>query len=58
MLLMRHKSSLMTQRYAHHYSESLRDGVDVLDRISIELVPSGVKEIAAGLYVIVRLVDE
>ena len=23
----------MTQRYAHHYPESLRDGVDTLDRI-------------------------
>jgi hypothetical protein len=48
-MLMRHKFSLMTQRYAHHYSESLRDGVDVLDRISTELVLSGAKEIAAGL---------
>jgi hypothetical protein len=23
---------MMTQRYAHHYPESLRDGVEVLDR--------------------------
>ena len=30
--LLGHKSSMMTQRYAHHYPESLRDGVDVLDR--------------------------
>lgn len=30
--LLRHKSPIMTQRYAHHYSESLRDGVDKLDR--------------------------
>ncbi len=29
--LMRHKSPQMTQRYAHHYPESLRDGVAVLD---------------------------
>ncbi len=29
--LLGHKTPLMTQRYAHHYSESLRDGVDVLD---------------------------
>jgi len=26
-----HKSPVMTQRYAHHYPEGLRDGVDVLD---------------------------
>ncbi len=32
--LMRHKSPVMTQRYAHHYPESLRDGVEALDRIS------------------------
>ncbi len=31
--LMRHKSPIMTQRYAHHYPESLRDGVEVLDRL-------------------------
>lgn len=29
--LMRHKSPQMTQRYAHHNPESLRDGVEVLD---------------------------
>jgi hypothetical protein len=23
---------MMTQRYAHHYPESLRDGVEILDR--------------------------
>ncbi len=27
-----HRSPVMTQRYAHHCSESLRDGVNVLDR--------------------------
>lgn len=32
--LLRHKSPQMTQRYAHHFSESLRDGVEVLDRCS------------------------
>ncbi len=42
--LMRHKSPIMTQRYAHHYSESLRDGVDTLDRIITFLSQSGVKE--------------
>ena len=27
-----HKSSIHTQRYAHHSPESLRDAVEVLDR--------------------------
>jgi site-specific recombinase XerD len=31
--LLGHKTPSMTQRYAHHYPESLRDGVDMLDRI-------------------------
>ncbi|MGE3978707.1 MAG: site-specific integrase [Nitrospira sp.] len=31
--LLGHKSPIMTQRYAHHYPESLRDGVEILDRI-------------------------
>jgi integrase len=31
--LLGHKSPMMTQRYAHHYPESLRDGVERLDRI-------------------------
>ena len=30
--LMRHKSATMMQRYAHHNVESLRDGVEALDR--------------------------
>ena len=30
--LLGHKSPMMTQRYAHHYPESLRDGVEMLDR--------------------------
>lgn len=30
--LLGHKSSTMTQRYAHHYLESLRNEVEVLDR--------------------------
>src|SRR5579863_1040441 len=30
--LLGHKSPLMTQRYAHHYPESLRDGVKMLDK--------------------------
>ena len=39
--LMRHKSPTMTQRYAHHFSESLRDGVQVLDRAGTDLAQSG-----------------
>ena len=31
--LLGHKSPIMTQRYAHHYPESLRDGVEILDRV-------------------------
>jgi hypothetical protein len=31
--LLGHQSPIMTQRYAHHYPESLRDGVEILDRI-------------------------
>ncbi len=31
--LLGHKTPSVTQRYAHHYPESLRDGVDMLDRI-------------------------
>ena len=30
--LLGHKSPSKTQRYAHHYPESLRDGVEILDR--------------------------
>lgn len=32
--LLGHKTIAMTQRYSHHFPESLRDGVEVLDRIS------------------------
>jgi len=31
--LLGHKSPFMTQRYAHHYPESLRDGVEILDQL-------------------------
>lgn len=30
--LLGHKSSAMTQCYAHHYPESLRDAVEMLDK--------------------------
>jgi integrase len=42
--LLGHKSPIMTQRYAHHYPESLRDGVEILDRdaeVSTNLAQSG-----------------
>ncbi len=35
--LLGHKTIAMTQRYSHHYPESLRDGVEVLDRIITNL---------------------
>jgi 3-hydroxyacyl-CoA dehydrogenase len=31
--LLGRKSPMMTQHYAHHYPESLWDGVEILDRI-------------------------
>jgi integrase len=34
--LLGHKSPIMTQRYAHHYPESLRDGVEILDRVAAQ----------------------
>ena len=45
--LLGHKTSLMTQRYAHHSPESLRDGVNVLDepqahRVSTNLAQGAV----------------
>jgi integrase len=36
-ILLGHKTSIMTQRYAHHSPESLRDGVAVLDKIGTNL---------------------
>ena len=38
--LLGHKSPQMTQRYAHHYPESLRDGVEALERVSTNLAQS------------------
>jgi integrase len=32
--LLGHKSPMMTHRYAHHYPESLREGVEIPDRIT------------------------
>ena len=39
--LMKHKSPQMTQRYAHHYPESLRDGVEVLDGLVTNTATNG-----------------
>lgn len=33
--LLGHKTPAMTHRYAHHSPESLRDGVEVLDKIGV-----------------------
>ncbi len=35
--LLGHKDVRMTQRYSHHYPESLRDGVEILDKIGYVL---------------------
>lgn len=50
--LLGHKSPTMTQRYAHHYPESLRDEVEVLDRkgsISTNLAQRGEAATSASL---------
>ncbi|MGH9784229.1 MAG: tyrosine-type recombinase/integrase [Terriglobia bacterium] len=50
--LLGHQSPLMTQRYAHHYPESLRDGVETLDRltgISTKLAQSAGSPTARGM---------
>ena len=44
--LLGHKDIKMTQRYAHHCPDSLRRGVEVLDRISTELPQSNEKGLA------------
>ncbi len=38
--LLGHKDIRMTQRYAHHYTESLRGGVEVLDKFDTILSQS------------------
>jgi integrase len=47
--LLGHKTPSMTQRYAHHYPESLRDAVDVLDKISTNLAQSDKQEVNQNL---------
>ena len=41
--LLGHKDIKMTQRYSHHYPESLRDGVEVLDKVATVLQQSNEK---------------
>jgi integrase len=47
--LLGHKSPIMTQRYAHHYPESLRDGVEILDQVGTHLVQSAGSPTALGM---------
>jgi integrase len=47
--LLGHKSPIMTQRYAHHYPESLRDGVEILDHMGTKLVQSAGLPTALGM---------
>ena len=50
--LLGHKSPIMTQRYAHHYPESLREGVDALEAgrsFSTNLAHSQVRSCEASL---------
>jgi len=50
--LLGHKSPIMTQRYAHHYPESLRDGVDALEAgrsVSTNLAHAQVRACEASL---------
>jgi integrase len=47
--LLGHKSPTMTQRYAHHDPESLRDGVAILDRVGTKLGHSVGSPVALSL---------
>lgn len=47
--LLGHKSPIMTQRYAHHYPESLREGVAILDQVGTHLVQSAGSPSALGM---------
>ena len=41
--LLGHKTITMTMRYAHHYPESLRKGIEVLDKVCYNFATFGVK---------------
>lgn len=47
--LLGHKSPVMMQRYAHHYPESLRDGVEILDQVGTNSVQSVGSPTALGM---------
>lgn len=47
--LLGHKSPFMTQRYAHHYPESLRDAVEVLDKLVTNQSQLEGHEVSQGL---------
>ena len=50
--LLGHKSPIMTQRYAHHYPKSLREGVDALEAgqsFSTNLAQSQIRSCEAPL---------
>lgn len=47
--LLGHKTITMTMRYAHHNPESLRHGVDILDRVGDILVTVKEKEVIASV---------
>ena len=46
--LLGHKSPIMTQRYAHHYPESLREGVEMLEKYRLASTKSTNLAQAAG----------
>jgi len=46
--LLGHKTLKMTMRYAHHYPESLRHGVDVLDRFKADSSANGYILVTVG----------
>ena len=47
--LLGHKTPTMTQRYAHHYPESLRDAVEVLDKLVTNQSQLERHEVSQGL---------
>lgn len=47
--LLGHKTPSMTQRYAHHYPESLRDAVEVLDKLVTNQSQLESHEVSQGL---------
>jgi integrase len=48
-VLLGHKSPIMTQRYAHHYPESLREAVEVLDKLVTNQSQLGSNNVIQGL---------